>query len=250
MIDVIPVPAFEDNYIWLLVRGRNVVAIDPGDATPVLAMLNKNFWTLTAILITHHHQDHIGGVNALLGHHLVPVYAPSYGHYAFPHIPIKDGKHIHLSGIDETFQAMWLPGHTLDHIAYVNNHHLFCGDVLFGAGCGRLFEGTPHQMLESLNRIKQLPKSTKVYCTHEYTLKNIQFARTLEPNNPQLKAREHKVMLLRQQKCPSLPSTIAEELATNPFLRCNQIEIMRNSGANSDAEVDVFTAIRELRNHY
>lgn len=250
MTDIIPVPAFEDNYIWLLVHERNVVAIDPGDATPVLTLLKAQGWTLRAILITHHHHDHIGGVNELLAHYSVPVYAPSYGHYAFPHIPIKDGQEIHLSDIDETFKVMWLPGHTLDHVGYVNSQYLFCGDVLFGAGCGRLFEGTPQQMLESLNKIKQLPKSTKLYCTHEYTLKNIQFARTLEPNNLQLQAREQSVIQLRQQHLPSLPSTIASEIETNPFLRCNQAEIMQNSGVNSGVEIDVFTAIRQMRNHY
>lgn len=250
MTAIIPVPAFEDNYIWLLVHERNVVAIDPGDSAPVLKILKAQDWSLKGILITHHHHDHIGGVNELLAHHSVPVYAPAYGHYTFPYIPIKEGDQIHLPYIEERFEVMWLPGHTLDHVAYVNSQYLFCGDVLFGAGCGRLFEGTPQQMLESLNKIKQLPKSTKIYCTHEYTLKNIQFARTLEPNNLQLQAREQSVIQLRQQNRPTLPSSIADEIETNPFLRCNQAEIMQNSGANSVAEIDVFTAIRQMRNHY
>lgn len=250
MIDIIPVPAFEDNYIWLLVHQRNVVAIDPGDAKAVLAVLKKNNWSLKAILITHHHQDHIGGVDELLKHNVVPVYAPSYGHYPFAHIPVKEGDHIQLEAIGESFQVIWLPGHTLDHIAYVNTNYLFCGDVLFGAGCGRLFEGTPLQMLNSLNKIKQLPETTQVFCTHEYTLKNIEFARTLEPSNHALQARQNNAIRLRQQNLPTLPSTLKVEIQTNPFLRCSETEVMLNSGANSVAEIDVFTAIRQLRNHY
>jgi hydroxyacylglutathione hydrolase len=250
MIDIIPVPAFEDNYIWLLAHQRNVVAIDPGDATPVLAALKKNNWSLKAILITHHHLDHIGGVDELLAYDAVPVYAPSYGSYPFAHIPVKEGDRIQLGDIGESFQVMWLPGHTLDHIAYFNTHYLFCGDVLFGAGCGRLFEGTPLQMLNSLKRIKQLPQTTQVFCTHEYTLRNIEFARTLEPGNHQLQERESHAIRLRQQNLPTLPSTIKQEIETNPFLRCAQPEIMQNSGSTSRAELDIFTAIRQLRNHY
>lgn len=250
MINIVPVPAFEDNYIWLLVHERNVVVIDPGDATPVLKALKENNWTLKAILITHHHDDHIGGVQALRLQFPVPVYAPGYRAYPFEHIPVKEGDSIQLNDIGESFQVLWLPGHTLDHIAYINDNYLFCGDVLFGAGCGRLFEGTPLQMLNSLNRIKQLPISTHVFCTHEYTVKNIQFARMLEPSNQKLKSREIKVTQLRQHNLPTLPSTIAEELETNPFLRCTHHEIMQNSGAKSSAEIDIFTAIRQLRNHY
>jgi len=180
----------------------------------------------------------------------VPVYAPSYGNYPFAHIPVKEGDQIQLAAIGESFQVMWLPGHTLDHIAYVNPNYLFCGDVLFGAGCGRLFEGTPLQMLSSLNRIKRLPEKTQIFCTHEYTLKNIEFARTLEPSNHELQARQNDAIRLRLQNLPTLPSTLREEIQTNPFLRCTESEVMLNSGANSSAEIDVFTAIRQLRNHY
>ena len=250
MINIIPIPAFEDNYIWLLQQERNVVVIDPGDAEPVLALLKQNDWMLKAILITHHHHDHIGGVSALLEHYNVPVYAPDYGHYAFNHTPVKEGDVIQLPEISESFNVLWLPGHTLDHIAYVNAEHLFCGDVLFGAGCGRLFEGTPLQMLNSLNKIKQLPISTKIFCTHEYTLKNIQFARTLEPSNHQLELREKQVNELRKQNIPTLPSTLSEEIETNPFLRCLESEVIQNSGAKSSTEIDVFTTIRQMRNHY
>jgi hydroxyacylglutathione hydrolase len=250
MINIIPIPAFEDNYIWLLQVGRKVVVIDPGDALPVIKVLHDNDWELAAILVTHHHDDHIGGVSHLLEQFKVPVYAPAYRNYAFTHTPVKEGDTIYLSAIAQSFEVLWLPGHTLDHVAYVNTEYLFCGDVLFAAGCGRLFEGTPNQMLNSLNRIKKLPLSTKIFCTHEYTLKNIQFALTLEPSNARLQAREIKTIQLRQQNTPTLPSTLEEEIATNPFLRCSMPEIQQNIALNSSTEIDIFTAIRQLRNHY
>jgi hydroxyacylglutathione hydrolase len=249
-INIIPVAAFEDNYIWLLHNNRDAVVVDPGDAAPVIATLKQLNLTLSAILITHHHSDHIGGVTSLLARRAVPVYAPSYEHFNFEHIKLKEGDEITLPEIAQSFRVMWLPGHTLGHIAYVNNEMLLCGDVLFGAGCGRLFEGTPAQMLASLTRLKTLKPSTKVFCTHEYTAKNIAFALTLEPDNTDLQARASAVKLLRQQQLPSLPNTIGIELETNPFLRCTQASVIKNSGAKNQDELSVFTAIRSLRNHY
>ena len=157
MVTIFPIPAFEDNYIWVLQLGSNVVVVDPGDAAPVLQMLREKQLKLSAILITHHHSDHVDGVEALLAQQPAPVYAPAYRDYAFPHIQVREGDHVTLTAIEQTFNVLWLPGHTLDHIAYVNDQFLFSGDVLFGAGCGRLFEGSPEQMLNSLNRIKRLP---------------------------------------------------------------------------------------------
>ncbi|HEY0561731.1 MAG TPA: hydroxyacylglutathione hydrolase [Methylophilus sp.] len=245
-----PIPAFDDNYIWLLQFGTDAVVVDPGDAAAVLAALAQYGLTLRAILITHHHQDHIGGVNDLLTQHSVPVYAPQYGSYPFPTVPLKDGDQITLAAIAQRFDIMWLPGHTLDHIAYVNQDYLFCGDTLFGAGCGRLFEGTPMQMLSSLNRLKQLPAATQVFCTHEYTLKNIAFALTLEPDNTELIARKAHSTALRAQGLPTLPSSIGLELATNPFLRCDSAAIIANAHAQSIQEIEVFSTIRQMRNHY
>lgn len=250
MLNIIPIPAFENNYIWLLHNNSDAVVIDPGDATPVIASLEKLNLTLTAILITHHHADHIGGVHDLLRFHTVPVYAPQYEKFDFRHIKLADGDAINLPEIAQSFRVMWLPGHTLGHIAYFNDQYLFCGDTLFGAGCGRLFEGTPAQMLSSLARLKMLNGNTEVFCTHEYTAKNIAFALTLEPDNASLLARKQQVQTLRNQHLPSLPSTIALELATNPFLRCNQSNIIKNSYAEKKDELSVFTAIRTLRNHY
>jgi hydroxyacylglutathione hydrolase len=249
-IKIIPIPAFEDNYIWLLHNSRHAVVVDPGDAAPVMDYLAKHDLTLSAILITHHHSDHIDGVPSLLAYRAVPVYAPSYENYAFAHIPLAESDEITLPEIAQTFRVMWLPGHTLDHIAYANDDYLFCGDVLFGAGCGRLFEGTPSQLFKSLNRLKALKGNTKVFCTHEYTAKNIAFAQTLEPENADLMARKQRVQTLRNKHLPSLPSTIALELQTNPFLRCEQASIIKNSHAENSDELSVFTAIRSLRNHY
>jgi hydroxyacylglutathione hydrolase len=250
MLHIHPIPAFDDNYIWLLHNTREAVVVDPGDALPVLKVLNKLHLNLKSILITHHHADHICGVTPLIERFSPKVYAPAYENYAFEHIELKDGDTVELSEISQTFKVMWLPGHTLGHIAYFNEESLFCGDTLFGAGCGRLFEGTPQQMLTSLNRLKELNINTKVYCTHEYTNKNIDFALTLDPENQDLIDRKNEVTMLLANKLPSLPSTIEEELKTNPFLRCNQPSIKKNSYSISMDELTVFTAIRSLRNHY
>lgn len=250
MLNIIPISAFSDNYIWLLHHQRAAVVVDPGDAAPVIAMLRQLNLTLTAILITHHHSDHIDGVADLLAYQRVPVYAPQYERYDFEHIALAEGDTITLTPIAQEFRVMWLPGHTLGHIAYVNNNYLLCGDVLFGAGCGRLFEGTPAQMLASLNRLTALNPSTKVFCTHEYTAINIAFALTLEPDNQDLIARGYAVQQLRAQQKPSLPSTIALELKTNPYLRCQQPTIIKNAQAKNNDVLSVFTRIRSLRNHY
>lgn len=250
MIKIIPIPAFDDNYIWLLHNARYAVVVDPGDARPVIQTLKKLNLELAAILITHHHSDHVDGVAALLLYKRVPVYAPQYETFDFEHIKLTEGSEITLPEIAQKFRIMWLPGHTLGHIAYVNDEYLFCGDTLFGAGCGRLFEGTPAQMLHSLQRLKTLNPNTKVFCTHEYTAKNIAFALTLEPDNHDLAVRRNLVQQLRSLQQPTLPSTIDLELKTNPFLRCNQATIIKNSQAENNNELSVFTMLRTLRNHY
>ncbi len=248
MLNIIPIPAFDDNYIWLLHNGQNAVVIDPGDAAPVIDVLTKLKLNLCAILITHHHNDHIDGVASLLAYKAAPVYAPQYEQFNFAHTKLAEGDQINLPEIAQSFRVMWLPGHTLGHIVYVNDDYLFCGDVLFGAGCGRLFEGTPAQLLHSLQRLKALKPSTQVFCTHEYTAKNIAFALTLDPKNIDLNNRNQQVKQLRAQNIPSLPSTIELELKTNPFLRCNQASIIQHAQAENDNELSVFTAIRSLRN--
>lgn len=249
-LHIIPIPAFNDNYIWLLHNKREAIVIDPGDAVPVLQILEKLKLKLSAILITHHHSDHIDGVAQLLKSTHAQVYAPKYEQYSFKHIALAEGDEVKLSSIGLKFHVMWLPGHTLGHIAYVDEKHLFCGDVLFGAGCGRLFEGTPAQMFDSLNKLKALNSTIKVYCTHEYTAKNIDFALGLEPNNQALIKRKDTVGLLRKNNQASLPSSIDLELKTNPFLRCNQPEIIEHSQAKNTDELSIFIKIRTLRNHY
>lgn len=249
-LHILPIPALVDNYIWLLHNNRNAVVIDPGDATPVIDAIKKWHLTLSAILITHHHADHVDGVNALLTYQNVPVYAPKYEEFQFDHIAVAEGDNVHLDNMNLDFNVWWLPGHTLGHIAYLNDFNLFCGDVLFSAGCGRLFEGTPVQMFNSLNRLKTLNPVTKIFCTHEYTSKNIAFALTLDPDNTALHERKAEVTHLRNNHEASLPSTIAQELSFNPFLRCHTPAIIKNSGANSDDELSVFSKIRSLRNHY
>jgi hydroxyacylglutathione hydrolase len=250
MLNIIPIPAYNDNYIWLLHNTRYAVVVDPGEAQPAIDALERLELTLAAILITHHHSDHIDGVGGLLAYQTAPIYAPKYETFSFNNTRLAEGDQITLPEIMQSFRIMWLPGHTLGHIAYVNDEYLFCGDVLFGAGCGRLFEGTPAQMLHSLQRLKALDSKIKVFCAHEYTEKNIDFALTLEPDNVDLIERKQMVHGLRMQKLPSLPSTIGSELMTNPFLRCIQADVIKNSRSVSKDELSIFTSLRTLRNHY
>lgn len=253
--EIIPISAFEDNYIWLIHNKNDAAIVDPGDAAPVIEMLLRLKLNLEAILITHHHHDHIGGVKRLM--EVFPqakIYAPQQEHYDFQHIPVKDADIITLLKLNITFKVIHLPGHTLGHIAYCSEEResklLFCGDTLFGAGCGRLFEGTALQMFNSLQKLGKLPAETKVYCAHEYTLHNVNFALILEPNNRALTHRFNTTTICRQQNIPSLPSTIELELATNPFLRCDSKEIQTTIGLNNYPAEQIFSALRAMRNHY
>jgi hydroxyacylglutathione hydrolase len=250
MLQIVPIPAFQDNYIWLLQRHGHAVVVDPGDAAPVIQFLQHHQLHLDAVLITHHHSDHIGGVEHLLSIHTATVYAPENEQYSFQHVQVNASSQIQLDNLDLNFQVIEVPGHTLGHVAYYGANFLFCGDTLFGAGCGRLFEGTPEQMYQSLQKLSALPGATQVYCTHEYTERNIQFARTLEPSNQDLIQRAELTRKLRLNQQPTLPSTIALEHATNPFLRCDNREIKAASATNSNDPVEVFAAIRNMRNHF
>lgn len=250
MLEIFPIPAFSDNYIWLIKRGMQAAVVDPGDATPVMETLNRLSLQLDAILVTHHHSDHIGGVPDLLRHYPVTVYAPKHGHYDFPHSPVADNDAVRLASLDLELAVMEVPGHTLDHVAYYGANSVFCGDTLFAAGCGRLFEGTPAQMYTSLQRLAALPADTQVYCTHEYTEHNIRFARMLDPDNTILARRQDEAAAIRQLGQPTLPSNVALELATNPFLRCGTAAIQAAAGLKNADAAQVFRTIRQLRNHY
>ena len=254
-LQIIAIPAFKDNYIWLIHNNTYALVVDPGDALPVISTLNLLQLKLHGILITHHHQDHIGGVATLVEKYpTVEVYAPRHEQYTFVHQPVAEPDIISIEPLNIALSVINLPGHTLGHVAYHASHAhqqwLFCGDTLFGAGCGRLFEGTAEQMLNSLQKLAALPAETQVYCTHEYTLHNIDFALTLEPGNKALIQRQRDTIALRNQHQPSLPSSIGLELATNPFLRVHSQEIQSSIGLENAPPLEIFSKIREMRNLY
>jgi hydroxyacylglutathione hydrolase len=254
MITIKPIYAFSDNYIWALIDSisSRVIVVDPGDAEPVINMLEQHDLTLHAILVTHHHFDHIGGVNQLKHKFQdIEIYAP-----CDPRIPtvthtVSQDSPIGFSSFNLSFDIILTPGHTMTHICYYepNQHWLFCGDTLFCAGCGRLFEGTASQMLNSLHKLVQLPDDTKVFCAHEYTKSNLEFAATIEPNNREIATLRQHIDTIR---C-SLPSTIGTEKKINPFLRTkdNQfINSAKSSGIATSDEKTLFAAIRRLKDRF
>jgi len=247
-----PVRAFKDNYIWTLRDDRHAAVVDPGEARPVFEQLERERLTLVAILATHHHPDHVGGVAELLGRFDVPVYGPKGEPIATLNRPVGGGDAVELPQLGLRFDVLDIPGHTRAHIAYYGANMLFCGDTLFACGCGRVFEGTPAQMYDSLSRLASLPDETLVYCGHEYTLANIGFAKAVEPDNRELAEREKQEAQLRAQNRPTLPSTIGREKATNPFLRCLRPAVVQSAdkylGKRTADPVQVFAAIRQWKN--
>src|SRR5271170_1248543 len=222
-LNVRPVRAFSDNYIWLIESPRaqhRLVAVDPGDAAPVIAELQRSGASLAAILLTHHHPDHIGGVPELLRHQAVPVIGPDDTRIAQRTRTVRDGERCDLSELGLSFEILQVPGHTVSHIAFWGHGALFCGDTLFSAGCGRMFEGTPTQMNASLNRLRGLPPDTRMFCGHEYTAANLRFALTVDPANGAALEYRDSVDRVRAAGHPSLPSTLGLEIRVNPFLRC------------------------------
>ncbi|WP_410497498.1 hydroxyacylglutathione hydrolase [Chitinibacter sp. S2-10] len=257
IINISAVPTYEDNYIWVIHQNGKAIAVDPGDAAPLLDWLARNELQLAGILITHHHWDHITGLAALTQANLSQqAQLPVYGPEQIAHInrPLRGGETLNLLG--ENFSVMATPGHTLDHLSYYGAGILLCGDTLFSSGCGRLFEGTAEQMFNSLQTLAQLPAETLVCCTHEYTQSNLRFALQIEPDNPALQARATQVAQLRERGEPSLPSTLAIELASNPFLRCDQAtvraKVQQHAGIDFQAEssVEVFTELRKWKDHF
>lgn len=229
MFEVVALPAFSDNYLWLLFSDGRAVVVDPGDARVVERALTERALALDGILLTHHHADHTGGVAALAAAHACPVYGPAREDIAGVTRAVADADRLAVLGA--WFEVIEVPGHTRGHIAYWCEpaRSVFCGDTLFAGGCGRLFEGSPQQMWESLNRLAALPGDTRVYCAHEYTRANLRFARHVEPDNPALERRSLAVDALRAAGLPTVPSTVAEERATNPFLRCTEPGIVRRA---------------------
>ena len=251
-MEVVPVKAFKDNYVWTLRDARNAAVVDPGDARPVLDYLAQEKLQLCAILATHHHPDHVGGIAELARKFRVPVFGPRREPIPSLTQPVSEGDRVSIPELGASFSVLDIPGHTRAHVAYYGGGALFCGDTLFACGCGRVFEGTPGQMYASLEKLLALPDETKVYCGHEYTLANIGFAKSVDPGNRALAAREERDRRLREAGKPTLPSTLADEKATNPFLRCREPAVIESAnkylGSRVSDPAGVFAAIREWKN--
>ena len=255
-MDLIALPAFEDNYLWLLHDGQQALVVDPGDAAPVQAALRRLGLRLACILVTHHHGDHTGGVTALREASGATVYGPARERIPEPFTPLAGGDRLRVLGLD--FEVLDVPGHTAGHIAFFARDVdgaplLFCGDTLFSGGCGRIFEGTPAQLLASLDALAALPPTTRVCAAHEYTLGKLRFARTVEPDNTALADHERQCLQRRADGRPTLPSTIGLERAINPFLRSREAAVTRAVRAHSPSANDavaVFAALRQWKNEF
>lgn len=259
MLEISPIPAFDDNYIWLLTAGgQDAVVVDPGDARPVIERLQRDGLRLAGILITHHHGDHVGGVDTLLAQWPdIPVWGYLRAQAECVNVPLEDGDTVSVLG--HPASVMTIPGHTLDHIAFYfsdtgDGPALFCGDTLFAGGCGRVFEGDPPMMLRSLDRLAALPSNSRVYCAHEYTLSNLRFARAVEPDNSALARREQECIALRDNGLPTVPSRLSTEHDTNPFLRCGSPTVRAAAIARGCDEMAgneaVFAAIRGWKDSF
>jgi len=258
MLKVTPIPIFDDNYVWAISHSNHNDAwiVDPGDASPVLAFLEQERLNLAGLMITHSHFDHIGGINQLLDQYDVPVLGPKCD--AIPQVtrPLADGDKFTLW--DVPVEVMETPGHLPEHLSYLAHDSsakaLFCADILFSSGCGRIFIGTPQEMHTSLERLKALPADTLVYCAHEYTAANLTFASTVEPDNHAITSRQSEVAAIRKDQRPTLPSTIGLERQINPFLRCEQPQVIKaaRAAAKQDitAPVEIFTALRAWKDRF
>lgn len=257
MLNVHPIHAFSDNYIWVIHNQTHAAVIDPGIASPVIEYLQSKRLQLSAILITHHHHDHTGGNAELLQSFNVPVYGPHNESIATVSHPLREGDQVNLEEMSLNLMVLDTPGHTRGHIAYYGSdpfNMVFCGDTLFACGCGRVFEGTAQQMYQSLQKLSQLPGDTLIFCTHEYTLGNIQFAKVVDPKNARLIDFEIAAQELRNRNVPTIPTTLILERKINPFIRCEQQEIINSaqnySGKSLPDPIEVFTALREWKNNF
>jgi hydroxyacylglutathione hydrolase len=257
-MNLLPLPAFDDNYIWLLHDGARALVVDPGDAVPVFEALDRLGLDLAAILVTHHHGDHTGGVADLLDRYAqARALGMARGDLAGRVDTVEDGQGLTLLGLD--WQVLFTPGHTLDHVSFYSAGAegraplLFCGDTMFSAGCGRLFEGRPEQMARSLQRLAALPADTQVCCAHEYTLANLRFAMAVDPDNAPLAAYQQRCAARRAEHRPTLPARLGVELLINPFLRCTEPAVVRSAqarGADPSDPVSVFAALRQWKNEF
>lgn len=253
MLKIIAIPALKDNYIWLGIEEREAFVVDPGEADSVISFLENHQLNLTAILVTHKHMDHTGGITKLVERYPhISIFAHSRENVLHTTHPVQEGETIYVN--HHQFKVLEIPGHTLGHVAYYEHPILFTGDTLFGAGCGRVFEGTAEQMLASLDKLNALPDDVLVYCGHEYTLANLDFAMQVEPDNDDILMRLKLTEKLRQNKLPSLPSPLVVEKRTNPFLRCRKKGIIESVQQHCEKilqnPVDVFYELREWKNQY
>ncbi len=256
MLRVLPVPAFKDNYIWLIIHNSSpsCLIIDPGEAQPVLAILQEQSLQPTGILLTHHHWDHVNGVAELQQHYSLRVFGPAQETIETVTDPVQAGDNLTWPGWDLELRVMAIPGHTRGHVAYTGDGMLFCGDTLFTGGCGRLFEGTAEQMYHSLQALAGLPEETSVYCGHEYTEANLRFAQAVEPDNQDLLLRIKQTAMLRAQQLPTVPSSLALEKQTNPFLRCHLDSVRqaaeKHAATSLHDPVAVFRTIRAWKDNF
>lgn len=254
-LQILGFQAFQDNYIWLVIHQglKQAFVVDPGDAREIISYLQSHTILLTGVFITHKHWDHVSGIEEILKNYPVPVYGAGIEQIPYLSHQVNDGDVIELPG-QIKIKVISTPGHTRGHLLYAVDNALFCGDTLFGAGCGRLFEGSIEEMYASLQKISQFPDDTRIYCAHEYTEKNLIFAQHVEPSNQAVKERIRKTVAMRKQGLPTVPLILAEEKRTNPFLRCQSPELIRTLEAKFQTKlqtsIDVFAYTRKWKDDF